>query len=149
MLRARDLLRRFRPAGAPGPAGLAGVPTDRVADATAELARVFAALAATEARCDEILDQGRRDAADAAQRATDRVRSIAATAEQRAAGERMDALARAQQVAAEQTEAELAAAHAQAERLQAEALERIPQYVARIAAAVTAMVAADRPQDAG
>ena len=149
MLRTPRLLRRFLRAGAPGPAGLAGVPTDRVADATAELARVFAALAATEARCDEIVDQGRRDAADAAQRATDRVRSIAATAEQRAAGERMDALARAQQISVAQTEAELAAARAQADQLQGDARERIPQYVARIAAAVAAMVAAGRPQDAG
>jgi vacuolar-type H+-ATPase subunit H len=122
---------------------MAGVPTDRVADVTAELAPVFAGLAATEARCDEILDQGRRDAVDAAQRATERVRAIAATAEQRAAGERIDTLARAQQITEARTEAELAAARAQAERLRADAVQRIPEHVARITAAVAAMVGPD------
>lgn len=148
MPRAPDLLRRFLPAGAPGPAGMAGVPADRVADATAELAPVFAALAATEARCDEALDQGRRDAVDAAQRATERARTIAATADERAAAERVDALARAQRITEEQAAAELAAALAHADRLQADARRRIPEYVARITAAVAAMVTAGPPDDA-
>jgi hypothetical protein len=127
---------------------MAGVPTDRVADVTAELAPVFAGLAATEARCDEILDGGRRDAVDAARRATERVHAIAATADQRAAGERVDALARAQRVTEERTAAELAAAESQAAQLQADALDRIPGYVARITAAVAAMVAAVGPDGA-
>jgi len=148
MPRVPDLLRRFLRAGAPGPAGLAGVPTDRVADVAAELAPVFATLAATEARCDEILAQGRREAVDAAQRAAERVRSIAATAEERAAAERVDALARAQRITEEQIEAELAAADAHADQLQADALRRIPEFVAHITAAVTAMVAANRPDGA-
>ena len=148
MPRAPDLLRRFLPAGAPGAAGVAGVPTDRVADVTAELAPVFARLAATEARCDEVVEQGRRDALQAATRTTEQVRAIVATAEQRAAGERVDALARAQQITRQQTAAELAGAQAQAAQLRADALERIPGHVARITAAVTAMVAAVRPDDA-
>jgi hypothetical protein len=146
---ARRLLRRFLPAGAPGPAGLAGVPTDRVADVTAELAPVFAALAATEARCDEILERGRRDAVDAGRRATERVRVIAATAERRAAAERVDALARAQRAAEEQSAAELAAAQAEADRLREDALGRISGYVTRVTAAVAAMLAATGPDGAG
>jgi hypothetical protein len=45
----RELLNRFRPAGAPGRAGRAGVPADRAAELSAELAPVFQALAATTA----------------------------------------------------------------------------------------------------
>jgi hypothetical protein len=40
----RDILTRFRPAGAPGRPSAAGVPADRRAAARAELASVFAAL---------------------------------------------------------------------------------------------------------
>src|SRR5690242_15475142 len=43
----RDLLQRFRPAGAPGAASGAAVPADRVAEATRELAPVFEELAGT------------------------------------------------------------------------------------------------------
>ena len=148
MPRAPDLLRRFLPAGAPGAAGVAGVPTDRVADVTAELAPVFARLAATEARCDEILEQGHRDAVQAALRAADQERTIAATAQERAAAERVDALAQARQTTQEQNEAELAGAHAQAAQLRADAAERIPDHVARVTAAVAAMVAVVRPDEA-
>ena len=146
---ARRLLRRFLPAGAPGPAGLAGVPTDRVADVTAELTPVFAALVATEVRCDEILERGRRDAVDAGQRATERVRAIAATAEQRAAAERVDALARAQRASEEQAADELAAARAEADRLREDALGRVSGYVTRVTAAVAAMLAAAGPDGSG
>lgn len=145
MPRAPRLLRRFLPAGAPGPAGLAGVPADRAADAAAELAPVFAALAATESRCDEALEQGRRDAAETARRGAERVGGIAASAERRAAVERVDAVARARRTADEQAAAELTAAHAAADRLRADAGLRLPDQVARITAVVTAMVRAGTP----
>ena len=48
MPRVRDVLYRFRPAGAPGAASSAGVPVDRSADLAAELEPVFALLADTE-----------------------------------------------------------------------------------------------------
>lgn len=149
MPRAPRLLRRFLPAGAPGPAGLAGVPADRVADVTAELAPVFAALAATEVQCDEVLEGGRRDALDAGQRATELVRVIAATAERRAAAERLDALARAQRATEEHTATELAAARAEADRVHGDALERMSGYVAQVTAVVAAMLAAPGSDGAG
>ncbi|WP_291757488.1 hypothetical protein [Cellulomonas sp. 73-145] len=133
-------LRRFLPAGAPGPAAVAGVPQDRVADAIAELEAVFARLAPTEALCDGIVEQGRHDADELRRRAADEVRSIAATAEQRAAGERADAMARAQQVGRQVSDADLAAARARAARLRAQAERRMGDYVARVAAAVTELV---------
>lgn len=133
-------LRRFLPAGAPGPAAVAGVPQDRVADAIAELEPVFARLAPTEALCDGIVERGRLDAEELRRRAADEVRSIAATAERRAAGERADAMARAQQVGRQVSDAELAAARTRAARLRAQAERRMGDYVAHVAAAVTELV---------
>lgn len=69
-----DILRRFRPAVAPGPAGPAGVPVDRVAEAEAELARVFVALEPAVAEAEQVrqsarlaADARRRDAIEAAE----------------------------------------------------------------------------------
>lgn len=140
MPRVLGPLRRFLPAGAPGPAAVAGVPQDRVADAIAELEPVFARLAPTEALCDELVERGRLDAEELRRRAADGVRTIAATAERRAAGERADAMARAQQVGRQVSDAELAAARARAARLRAQAERRMADYVAGVAAAVTELV---------
>ncbi|MDR6864782.1 hypothetical protein [Phycicoccus sp. 3266] len=62
MPRVRDLLLRFRPTGAPGPAGPSGVPVDRTGELAAELATVLAALAATEEECTALVEEGRREA---------------------------------------------------------------------------------------
>jgi hypothetical protein len=61
----RDLLQRFRPAGAPGAATASGVPADRVAERDAELAPVFARLAdpvaqAARIRQDALVEAERR-----------------------------------------------------------------------------------------
>ncbi len=64
MPRVRDWLDRFRPAGGPGAPSAAGVPTDRHAAASAELAPVFAALA----EAGRIAQDARRSAADQAGR---------------------------------------------------------------------------------
>ncbi|MGH3462272.1 MAG: hypothetical protein ACRDP9_12430, partial [Kribbellaceae bacterium] len=73
MARTRDFLERFRPAGTPGAAAIAGVPADRVAELSAELAQVFDALADTEEEAARI----RRDAAAEAERRQDRARQRA------------------------------------------------------------------------
>jgi len=57
-----DILRRFRPAVAPGPAAPAGVPADRVAEAEAELAVVFAALAPTVAEATRLVEEATTEA---------------------------------------------------------------------------------------
>jgi hypothetical protein len=66
----RDLLQRFRPAGAPGAASATGVPADRADERAVELAPVFAALRATVEEAERI----RRDARDEAQRRRERAR---------------------------------------------------------------------------
>jgi vacuolar-type H+-ATPase subunit H len=148
MVRVPNVLHRFLPAGVPGSAGVAGVPTDRVADVAAELAPLFAQLAATETRCDEIRAQGRLDAAAAARRASDDIHRITASAQRRAAGERADAMARARSTIRDENEAASAAAQARAEQLRAQAAERIPDYLARVTAAITEMIDAGRRIDA-
>lgn len=85
----RQFLGRFRPAAVPGSAGPGGVPVDRVAEASAELAPVFALL-------DETEDEVARIVADRA----DRARRIRADAEQAAAGIEADAAAHAPQARA-------------------------------------------------
>ena len=57
----RDFLSRFRPAGAPGGAR-AGVPADRRRELEAEVGPVLALLAGTQAECERIIAQARRDA---------------------------------------------------------------------------------------
>ncbi len=69
----RDLLERFRPAGAPGAATPAGVPSDRRAALSDELGPVLALLSDTEGECARIRHEGddlaSRVRADAAARA--------------------------------------------------------------------------------
>ena len=64
MARVRDVLYRFRPAGAPGAASAAGVPVDRAADLAAELEPLLAQLATTERTVAGIREQAIRDAAE-------------------------------------------------------------------------------------
>jgi hypothetical protein len=65
----RQFLAHFRPAAAPGPAAPAGVPVDRAAEASAELAAVFALLTYAEAEAAQIrstgVEQARRIMGDA------------------------------------------------------------------------------------
>jgi hypothetical protein len=93
MPRVRDLLYRFRPAGAPGAASSAGVPVDRGADLAAELDPVFARLAATERECAEIVAAA-HGAADARRaQAAQQARACVATARERLDDERAAAAA--------------------------------------------------------
>jgi hypothetical protein len=135
-----DILRRFRPAVAPGPAGPAGVPADRVAEAAEELAGVFVALedAVGEARAirDEAhaaADRDRRQgAADAA----------AILADARARLEAVRAEAASSHLA--ELDAERAAieagARAEAERVGRVSEDRLPALVAKVVAGVWAGV---------
>ncbi len=70
----RDVLDRFRPAGTPGAAGRPGIPSDRSADATAELTAVLA-----------LLDDAQEEAARTRQAATDRAQEIRRAAQRQAA----------------------------------------------------------------
>lgn len=94
MVRVRDALHSFRPAGAPGAAGAAGVPTDRGADLEAELEPVFAQLASTERECAQIAVRAGKDAAKVRARDAERSRITIAAARERMDAERAAAVAR-------------------------------------------------------
>lgn len=91
MPRVRDLLYRFRPAGAPGAASSAGVPVDRRADLAAELDPVFAHLVATERECAEIVSAAHRAADACRAQASHKAGSCVATARERLDDERASA----------------------------------------------------------
>lgn len=97
MASTRDLLQRFRPAGAPGAATATGVPADRVQERDVELAPVFELLTETVTEAARI----RREAATEAERRRQRAReaAVARIAEARLEAEsiRAQAVAQAQQ----------------------------------------------------
>lgn len=139
----RDLLLRFRPSGAPGAAGPAGVPVDVSAQWSAELAPVFAALAATEDECTAVASEGLRRADQA--RATMRTRADALRAglHQQAEAERAMAAAAAHDRAlgpggaldsalGGEIEDQVVALRARAESL-------MPRYLVQVSTAVEAL----------
>jgi hypothetical protein len=128
----RDLLDRFRPAGAPGPAGAAGVPADREASAAAELAPVFAALAEVVAESDRILlaadeaaERRRAEAAGQARAAVARARGEAAAIRAATAARiREDTAAELAQLTARTT--------AEADELRRRGATELPQLLSRV-----------------
>src|SRR5689334_2559427 len=88
MPRLRDLLDRFRPAGAPGAASAAGVPVDRREGVVAELEPVFAALAGVDAACAELRRTARAQAQRCLEDARDRAGAIVSRATGSIAAER-------------------------------------------------------------
>jgi len=84
----QDFLQRFRPAGAPGAPGRAAVPADRVAEATAELAPVFAALADVHPEVDGIRSRAVARAAARRRAAAEEAERIRADAPSRRAARR-------------------------------------------------------------
>lgn len=93
MPRMRDFLDRFRPAGAPGPAGAVGVPADRLSGAETELAPLFAALTAVEQRCAETRGRAEQDAARRTAQARRMAAAIVSRARSQERGERAAAAA--------------------------------------------------------
>src|SRR5450756_2853427 len=73
-----SILDRFRPVGAPGPAGLAGVPAADEQGPAAELAPVFAALAADVESCHRLVEEARQEADGALVRAHEQAAAILA-----------------------------------------------------------------------
>lgn len=144
MPRVRDLLYRFRPAGAPGAAGRPGVPADRRGESAAELAPLFAELASTEQQCARILAQARQDAAEIREAGQRQAEAVAAAAGRRAAQERASTAAQI----ARHGESEAVAARQQAEAavaaLHDRATETMPVYVDAVADRVLDMVGGSR-----
>ena len=131
----RDLLYRFRPAGAPGPPSAAAVPADRVADRVAELAPVFALLAETETRCAVLREEAARDAPERARPGPpDGPLAVAAAETARPATE--PRRRPGPRPSAPGSPPPRSAARAEAARLLARAAARTPEWVARVAAEV-------------
>jgi hypothetical protein len=146
--RVRDLLGRLRPLAAPGPPARAGVgvPGDRRAERSAELAPVFAALAGAEAEAAAI----RRQAADEARRRRDRtaaeLTTMTADADARVAAERRAAREQARRKTRDETARLLAAAEGEAARQRELAARRMPELVALVVADVRRLADAGQPE---
>jgi hypothetical protein len=153
MTGARDILRRFRPVGVPGTAAARGVPADRVAEASAELAPVFTLLEDVEDECDRIRGEAEDYARARAEAAAATAASQVAEARRQAEAERAEvaaAVSRRSQAEAART---LAAAHRQAEDLARVADRRLPEVVARLretmAGQLAGLLTSDGPSGRG
>lgn len=145
MARSRDLLQRFRPAGAPGTAASAGVPADRVAELSAELEPVLALLDAVSEEARRIRAEGSREAARIRAGAAERVRTMVATATREAEADRIAAAAQVNERAAAEADETLAAARAEAAALRLRADEHLQECADRVLTAVRSAVLGDAP----
>lgn len=127
-----SILDRFRPVGAPGPAGLAGVPAADDQGPAAELAPVFAALAADVESCRKLVEEARREADGALFRAHEQAAAIVAQARLDAGAERADAAARVEQAASEQDAQLLEQAGKEAGELEEAGTALLPATVRKV-----------------
>jgi hypothetical protein len=131
-----DLLRRFRPAVAPGPAAPAGVPADRLAEAQAELAPVFAAIQPAVAQARQLREQAAAEATRRRDEGREEAARVVADARARLGAVRAEAAATS--IAA--LEAERAKvderARAEVDRIRRVAEGRAPGVVAAVVARV-------------
>ncbi|WP_152190012.1 hypothetical protein [Georgenia satyanarayanai] len=131
MPRTRDILRRFRPAGAPGAASVTGVPVDRAAELAAELQPVLERLAGTQVEAAGI----RRDAHAAArarrEQAAAEAAALVAQAHRDAPAERAAAALAVTRQTARQSAALRQAAEQEAAAVRSRAAERLPGFVER------------------
>lgn len=140
MPRVRDLLHRFRPAGAPGVASSTGVPADRGADLAAELEPLFALLVATERECADILGSAHQEAGESRARDAEQARRTVAAARERLDAERAAATAQALRRREPDAGDALAAPEREVVELRRRASERMPTYVDRVVASVRALI---------
>lgn len=126
----RDVLRRWRPAGAPGAAARAGVPDDRAGAPDRELTGVFGALEPVRAECRAIRDAATRKARRTADRAQEQAEAILADARAAALAERRNVTAASRARGDAEQAAIIADAERQAARIRQRAAERMPAMVA-------------------
>lgn len=134
----RNLLDRFRPAGAPGAPSAAGVPADRRASAAAELAPVFAALASTARQCAALRAAAADDGARQEAEAIEQARTLVARSRVDAQAQRSAAATTAYQHGAAEAARIGERATAQSEAIQREAQRDQPALVAAAVARVRA-----------
>jgi vacuolar-type H+-ATPase subunit H len=130
MPQLRDFLARFRAAGPPGAAS-AGVPADRSRELEAEVEPVLTLLASTNAECEHIIGQARRDAEQITAAARAEAAAVAADAERRAQAARDEAARQAMAVALDEAARAEDRARQQAVRTRELARQRMPDLVGR------------------
>jgi hypothetical protein len=138
MLRSRDILQRFRPAGTPGAASSSGVPADRVAEASAELEPVLALLAAVQDEASRVRSDAAREAGRRRQDAAERASAVVLAAHRQAVAERAEAALRVSREAEAEVAAGLAEAQRAASALREHAAGRMPSYRERVLTATRA-----------
>ena len=148
MARVRELLERFRPAGAPGGATSAGVPADRRASLSAEVRPIFDALAPVLAECERIREQARAQARRREAEARRRAEAIVDRARMESEAERAAAAAAVRARVTSEYEQSLARARAQAQAVRERGERRRPALTARVVELVRkdlAALAGDEP----
>jgi hypothetical protein len=112
-----NILDRFRPVGAPGPVGPAGVPAAGERGPSVELVPVFTALAPDIESARNLIDQAEKEAADIVSRAREEASALLAQAQLDGRSARARAAARVAQDNTEHDQALLANARNQADAL--------------------------------
>jgi len=141
----RELLSRFRAAGAPGAPGAAGMPVDLRAGVTKELEPVFAALAETTAECARLRAGGDTAVRRCLDEASERVPAMLAQAEQAAQTERATVAARMRERAATDLAAIEGESRAAAEEIARRATGQLPGLVNEVVERVRRDIAALGP----
>lgn len=124
-----NILDRFRPAGAPGPAGPVGVPATGDQGPAVELAPVFAALGADVESCRRMVDEARREADGELSSAVEEAAAVIARARLDEGAERARAAARVEQAASAQDAQLLARARKDADDLERSRTALLPGLV--------------------
>lgn len=145
MLSPREILRRFRPAGAPGAAAPAGVPADRQAERERELLPVLALLEEAEQEAERIRQDGHVEAAARHRAGQDRADAVVANAQARAGSVRAGAAAAARADVVVELGRAVTAAQEAAEQTKERARARMPRLVDQ--AVALALAALDDPPD--
>jgi vacuolar-type H+-ATPase subunit H len=143
MSQLRDFLTRYRPAGSPGAATLAGVPADRSAELEFEVAPVLAFLADIDAERERLITEARYDAQQIVADAQSAAAAIAADAAQRAETVREQAAAQVMTAAREQAARTVSDARLQAAQTRELARQRMPALVSRVVGMIRQLEAED------
>ena len=138
MPRLRDILERWRPAGAPGSAGGVGVPSDRLAAVAQELEPVFAALAEVEQACHRLGEEAQEAAAARLSEAGGQARTLIARGRVDAEAERAAAAARVRELVSADIAHLAAEAEKAADEVRRAAASHRSQQLARVMARVRA-----------
>lgn len=145
MPRARDLLQRFRRAGAPGAAARRGVPEDRNAALSAELEPVLVQLSGSVEQARRIRDEGRAAAEQRRRAAIEQAQSLVSTARGQAEAVRAEAASRIGRTAVREAAADLAGAKNTVSELRRRGAERVPHLADQVADEVRARLGVRSP----